>query len=235
MSILNFTPYHSSSKGNLYRISSATSSLLIEAGVPIKMIKEALNFKLHTIRAVLTSHKHFDHSKACRDIMQTGIPCYMTAQTAEELKLSGHRLKIIEPGRQFTIDEWTIVAFETIHFNPDGSRCEGAVGYLISDGREKCLFATDTHFIKPRFRGLGIIAIECNFSKETLSEDLDPMLKRRIYQSHMSLERVIRFLKSTDLSKVREIYLLHLSDSNSDELYFKTEVQKVTGKPTYIA
>jgi hypothetical protein len=42
-------------------------------------------------------------------------------------------------------------------------------------------------------------------------------------------------LKANDLSKVQEIWLLHLSEQNSCEKRFKEEVQKITGKPTYIA
>lgn len=42
-------------------------------------------------------------------------------------------------------------------------------------------------------------------------------------------------LKANDLSKVREIWLLHLSDGNSDAERFKREVMELTGKPVYIA
>ena len=37
------------------------------------------------------------------------------------------------------------------------------------------------------------------------------------------------------MSKVEAIFLLHLSDGNSDAERFKREVMELTGKPTYIA
>ena len=60
-------------------------------------------------------------------------------------------------------------------------------------------------------------------------------LKSRILKSHFSLENVKEFLKANDLSKVQEIWLLHLSDGNSDAERFKRETQEISRKPVYIA
>jgi len=45
---------------------------------------------------------------------------------------------------------------------------------------------------------------------------------------------VLDFLRANDLSQVRKIYLLHLSDSNSDAKLFKLKVQEVTGKEVIV-
>ena len=45
----------------------------------------------------------------------------------------------------------------------------------------------------------------------------------------MSLETLLEALKYADLSKLKKIYVLHLSDSNSDERLIKDEIQKATG------
>jgi phosphoribosyl 1,2-cyclic phosphodiesterase len=84
------------------------------------------------------------------------------------------------------------------------------------------------------FTGLTIIAVECNWSKETLAPNLDRVVRERLYTSHFSLENVIKFLKANDLSKVHSIYLLHLSRDNADPEYFRSEIEKLTGKPVYI-
>ncbi|RUR99291.1 hypothetical protein EFW58_01556 [Bacillus velezensis] len=61
-----------------------------------------------------------------------------------------------------------------------------------------------------------------------------PAMKKRLLQSHFSLENVKKFLMANDLSKVQEIWLLHLSESNSDEKIFKEDIMKLTGKVVYI-
>ena len=62
-----------------------------------------------------------------------------------------------------------------------------------------------------------------------------PELKNRLLKSHMSLETCKEFLKANDLSRVQEIWLIHLSDGNSDSARFKREIQALTGKAVTIA
>lgn len=187
------------------------------------------------LRLALYLMSTFDHSKAVKEIMRAGIDCYMSRGTVEALGLSGHRVHIIKAKQQFRIGTWAILPFETQH---DAAE---PLGFLLAnqDG-EKLLYATDTYFIRYRFRGLTHIAVECNYSLDILRANLEaglvePALKGRILKSHFSLENVKQFLRANDLSKVQEIWLLHLSEQNSCEKRFKEEVQKITGKPTYIA
>jgi phosphoribosyl 1,2-cyclic phosphodiesterase len=167
--------------------------------------------------------------------MRAGIDCYMSRGTAETLAISGHRLNIIKAKQQFRIGTWAILPFETQH---DAAE---PLGFLLAnqDG-ERLLYATDTYFIRYRFANLNVIAVECNYSLDILRANVEaglvePALKTRILKSHFSLENVKEFLRANDLSKVQEIWLLHLSEQNSCEKRFKEEVQKITGKPTYIA
>jgi hypothetical protein len=51
----------------------------------------------------------------------------------------------------------------------------------------------------------------------------------------MSLDTCIGFLRKNDLSKVNNIVLIHLSDGNSDEKLFKSEVENATGKTVTVA
>jgi DNA-binding transcriptional MerR regulator len=59
-------------------------------------------------------------------------------------------------------------------------------------------------------------------------------MKKRLLRLHFSLENVKEFLRANDLSKVQEIWLLHLSDNNSDEERFKREIMELTGKVVYV-
>ena len=187
------------------------------------------------LRLALYLMSTFDHSKAVKDIMHAGIDCYISAGTAEALGLSGHRVHIIKAKQQFRIGTWAILPFETQH---DAAE---PLGFLLAnqDG-DKLLYATDTFYIRYRFQGLTHIAVECNYSLDILRANVEaglvePALKSRILKSHFSLENVKRFLQANDLSKVQEIWLLHLSDGNSDEARFKREIQELTGKMVFIA
>jgi phosphoribosyl 1,2-cyclic phosphodiesterase len=151
------------------------------------------------------------------------------------LEVSGHRIHIIKAKQQFRICTWTILPFETQHDARD------PLGFLLAnqDG-EKLLYATDTYFIRYRFQGLTHIMIETNYSMDILRANVEaglvePALKTRIMKSHFSLENVKKFLQANDLGKVQEIWLLHLSDGNSDADRFKREIQELTGRMVFIA
>jgi phosphoribosyl 1,2-cyclic phosphodiesterase len=225
---MNIKVHYTGSTGNLFQI----DNLLIDPGVSIKRIKEALDYKLSDIAGCLVSHAHKDHCKGVNDIMKCGTSCYMSFETAQEINASGHRVNIIAPDKQFEIGNWKIKPFKLIHdvFN---------LGFLISKDDEKILFATDTAYIPYRFKGLTGIMISIDFDLGQLKENvdlghLDSGLAKRIIKNHMSLQNAVEFFKANDMSQVKEIYILHLSKLNSEPDHFREEIQKVTGRPTYL-
>lgn len=225
----------SSSKGNCYHVTDGSTPLLLECGIPFKDIQRKLDFKTREIKGCLISHEHKDHSKAAADVMKAGIDCYMSQETAEAIEAAGHRVKIIKAQQQFTIGTWTILPFETQH---DAAE---PLGFLMANQTgEKLLFATDTYYIHYKFQNLTHVMIETNYAADILQANVDAGLvpaamKNRLLQSHFSLDNVKEFFKANDLSQVKEIHLLHLSDGNSDADKFKREIQQLTGKPVYIA
>jgi len=233
--MITFASFASGSTGNCYRITDGRTPLLLECGIKIDQIRKGCGFRLSEIKACLISHEHQDHSKAVKDIMRAGIDCYMSQGTAEALGLFGHRLHIIKAKQQFRIGTWAILPFETQH------DAQEPLGFLLAnqDG-EKLLYATDTYYIRYKFHGLTHIMVECNYAADILKRNVEAglvqkELKSRLLKSHFSLENVKRFLQANDLSKVEAIFLLHLSDGNSDAERFKREIQEISGKPVYIA
>ena len=101
------------------------------------------------------------------------------------------------------------------------------VKIAILDENEKLLFATDTYMIKYAFHGLDYIMIEANYDIELVEEDAQ---RKRLIQSHMSIDTTIQYLKSIEPSTVKRIYLMHLSSRHSNEEDFKRRVQAATGK-----
>ncbi|WP_373325669.1 MBL fold metallo-hydrolase [Sporomusa paucivorans] len=224
----------SSSAGNAYKVSDGHTTLLLDAGLPYKQLQKRLNFQVSSLAGVLISHSHKDHCKAVPDLLKAGIDCYMSQQTAEEGGYSGHWLKVVEPLKQFKIGNWTVLPFELEHDVTN-------LGYLLANkAGEKLLYATDTYYCRYKFNGLTHIMLECNHSYDILADNVEsgvlPLpMKNRLIRSHFSLENVKEFLKANDLSKVQEIYLIHLSDGNSDAERFKREIQELTGKLVIVA
>lgn len=229
MDILSLT---SSSAGNCYRISDGVTTLLFEAGIPIQKIKQRLNYKLSDIAGCLVTHGHADHCKSVRDLLKIGIDVYASAETLQTVDaVDEYTAHIIVPSKQFAINTFIVMPFETQH------DCPGSVGYLIYSTitKERLVFITDSFYCRYRFKDLNYIMVECNYATDILQANIDsnniPRERAdRLLKSHFSLEHVKQFLAANDLSYVKEIYLLHLSAGNSDAARFKREVQAVTGK-----
>ncbi|MGX9931986.1 MBL fold metallo-hydrolase [Virgibacillus salarius] len=225
----------SSSKGNCYYVTDGSSPLLLEVGIRYSDIRKALNFNTRDIQGCLVTHEHGDHSKGINDFLKSGINVYMSQGTKESLEIEHHRIKTVKAKQQFQLGTWTILPFEVEHdvLEPLGFLLQNKAG-------EKLLFATDTYYIRYKFKGLTHLLIECNYSLDILNQNIvegrvHKGMKKRLLRSHFSLENVKEFLKANDLSNVQEIHLLHLSDSNSSEELFKREIQELTGKLVYIA
>lgn len=227
--------FGSSSAGNAYRITDGHTVLLLEAGFPYKALQRAMNFRMTEIAGCLITHEHLDHSKAVRDVMKAGINVYTSQGTAAARGLSGHRLKVIKAMEQFQIGTWSILPFDIQH------DVEEPLGFLlVNTAGDKLVFLTDTYYCRHRFRDLTHIMVECNYSMDIVRERvaaglLHPAQMKRLLKSHFGLEHVKDFLKANDTRKVQEIWLLHLSDGNSDEERFKREIQEVTGKMVRVA
>jgi len=229
--VIEFKSYASSSAGNFYTVSDDKTTLALECGLPIVKIKKALNHKLHEVEACICTHEHGDHARAARDLLGVGVDVFCSAGTAGALELRSyyHHLHIVKALEQFRVGPWAVLPFPVEH------DAEEPLGFLIQNGTDKLLFAADTFYIRHRFAGLTMIALECNYSKATMAPDIPLAHKLRVMRSHMSLDTVLGFLAANDLRGVRQIHLLHLSDDNSNEKLFKAKVQAATGIPVYVA
>lgn len=224
--MINFQSYFSGSSGNLYSITDGKTTIMIDPGISWKRIQKAFDFNTSEVAAACLGHEHGDHSFAVKNAAKAGIDIYMLPETRQALGLEGHRYKDVTPQQIFMVGTFRIMGFRLQHDVPN-------CGFLFESGGEKAAYINDTFYCKYRFQGLSVIAIECNWSHATISQDLDQARKKRLYSSHFSLENVIRFLKANDLSKVRELHLLHISRDNGSPELFKQEVEKATGIPTF--
>ena len=228
---MNLKVIGTGSRGNAYLLENEEEALLIECGVNIKAIKQAIKFNIKKIKACIVTHEHGDHAKSIKEVMALGIDIYSSLKTFEALGIKNHRAKEIH-GVALTLGNFKVKAFDVEHDAADPS------GFLIAHPETgNILFLTDTVYSPYTFRGLNNIIIEANYDGEIAKRKLSDMefLRNRIIQSHMSIDTCIDFLKSNDITAVNNIVLIHLSDSNSHEKAFQYRVAKATGKNVTVA
>jgi len=235
---MQFTSFASSSRGNAYLLQSeGAAPLLLEAGLPISRLRDKLRengVSLSDLGGCLISHEHGDHSKAVKDLLLHSVDCYMSPGTSKALGVEEHhRVHPLFLDMTEGIQLWRVIPLPMEH---DATE---PLGFLIRHERNSLLFIPDTAYIQNRFEGITMIAVECNNISELLSKNIldghiPAIVGKRIRRNHMSLENLIIMLKTNDLNRCRAIYLMHLSDDNSDERRMKQEVQAATGIPTYV-
>lgn len=222
----------SGSTGNAYIVSNDTGdTVLLDAGIPFPAIQAAMRYRTSALDACLVTHRHGDHALAVPKLLARGIAVYGPA----DLKEICPGVEIIPEAGMKIGSAFKAKAFRAHH----DVECNG---YLLDsiNKHERLLYMTDTTYTEYTFAGLTHVMIECNHSVRTVMQNvrdgvIDAALAERIIRSHMSIETVLGFLKVNDTTRLRQVYLLHLSDNNSDEETFKGLVQEETGAEVYVA
>lgn len=226
----------SSSKGNGYVLTNGNETLVIEAGCHYRKVKEAINFNVASIQAVLVSHSHSDHAAYVREYTNEGLKVIASPDVAEVYEIPSLQLLIYSSIKPSVLraGRFQILPFHVVHDVP-------CYGFLIQHPDcGKIVFITDTHFSPARFKGINHYIIEANYSEAILEQRLrDGKINyayyERVLRSHMSLETTIKLLKANDLTQTQSITLIHLSDGNSNEQQFQQIIAQETGVPTYVA
>lgn len=219
------------SKGNAYSICDGDHKILIDPGIRFKRLQKKTNFSLSKYDFCLLSHEHKDHCRSINNLLTLGIKCYMSAGTRAALGITDSSALITFANHQFEHLSWRVLSFGTIHDAME------PLGFLIeSPSGKKILYATDTAWINFRFSGVTHWMIEANYHADLLWENknIPEETKSRIRASHFEIASLAQFFAGQDLSKTESIYLIHLSDDNSDGFKFTEKIEKATGKPVYL-
>jgi phosphoribosyl 1,2-cyclic phosphodiesterase len=226
----------SSSNGNCYLLQNNNEALVIECGVSLKEVKRAIDFNISKIAGALVTHEHGDHAGHIGEFVDAQIPVYLSNGTREKLALpNSFNIKKIEKGNYFKVGNFRVVAFDTVH-----DAADPLLFLIYHKETGVVLFATDTSYIKYQFNGLNNILIECNYCPSILDANVkDGIITTnrydRVVMNHCSLDTCNEFLVATNLTKVNNIVLLHLSDQNSNETECKRIIEQTTNKNVYIA
>jgi len=204
-------PIASSSKGNAYVVEHDGFALLVDCGVPRKLLDG------YPIEAVLVTHNHWDHVSGLKAfISRRDTAVYANATTAEAVAtaydIGMSSFSCFENGQSFVIGPFEISPFSVPHDAAD------PVGYLIRAGGETYFHGTDIgsplDSIGVKLSEATVATLEANHDRELLRLSARPeCLKRRIAgpRGHLSNEEAAELVRRFATPRLKKIFLAHLS------------------------
>lgn len=195
----------SGSKGNGWILDDGREVLIVDCGVPVKEMKIAIGFQINRVVGCIVSHCHKDHAGYITQYEGCGLKVYKPYETVD---------------RVIRFGSFLIQSFSLVHDVP-------CFGFLISNSNMgRILYATDTEYIRYRFKNLNYVIVEANYANEMLDDDLDDDIKRtHVLWGHMELQTTKRFLRNNVDENTRAVVLAHLSNENADGNLFISEIE----------
>lgn len=219
----------SGSSGNCYILENDTEALIIEAGVPFKDVKVALDFNIRKIKAVIISHEHGDHRKYWYEYVRAGIPVFESFKNDVQTIESANSQFIISAFPNQSKDgNWT-------HNNSDGTECPCYGFYIYHPEMGNLVYVTDTEYVRWRFLDINHILVEANYSDDLI--DNEASNREHVLRGHMSLKTATDFISTNDNPTLLNVVLIHLSDKNADSAQFQQKIKETIkyGASVYVA
>jgi phosphoribosyl 1,2-cyclic phosphodiesterase len=234
-----FCPLASGSKGNCLYIGTNQTKLLIDVGLSYKATCERLNeigVSIEDIDAVLISHEHSDHMRGLERVSaKHSIPVFANSETAKALMGNLKvvpRFKIFSTGETFEFGDIQIHPFSIQHdtFDP--------VAFTFQLLGLKVGVCTDLGFVTTlvtaHLRECDYLYVEANHEPSMVYAcPRPPIYKQRVLgrQGHLSNEMCADLVKEVKHSKLRHVYLAHLSEEcNNPELALKKVGEHLEGE-----
>ena len=222
----------SGSSGNCIFVKSATTRILIDAGLSGRETArrlELIGASLPSIQGICLTHEHGDHITGLVALhKRAGIPIYANAGTIEAIrknnKLRNLKWQVFTTGAAFPIGDLTITPFSVSHdaYEP--------VGFIVASDQVRVGIVTDigvsTHLVRERLRHCQVLIIESNHDERLLTDARRPWhLKQRIAsrQGHLSNQHAAELIAEIAGNDLNQVFLFHLSlDCNRPELALKS-------------
>lgn len=211
----------SGSSGNAFVIQSGSTSLLLDVGLPWRLLHAglvSLGLGDRPLTAILLSHEHVDHVRSLARVLGVhDSPVYATPGTIRALDPGpGFRHHRILPGCPLELGETFVVPVPVSH---DAAE---PVGFVLGDGEHVVAVFTDLgtvdRHVDQSLSGADLIVLEANYDSTLLEYGPYPRpLKDRIRSpwGHLSNDDCASTLARLPLGRVKEIWVAHLSAENN--------------------
>lgn len=242
--MITITHLATGSTGNAILVNSDMAGMiLLDCGIGIKQIKKGCGNRLSALRGCLVSHEHLDHSLSVPHLLSYGVPVVASRGTWKEMlgrnssmSPPGSKGLLAMPGVWGRVGPWRVYPFLLAH------DAREPVGYLLQTGDERILWATDTAYLplNPDIPAVDYVILECNYDSETMAANvgtgkISAKQRDRVLSAHMGLLEVQTWLRGADKSRLREVHLIHLSESNANEALILERAREACGVPVYVA
>jgi len=234
--MLKFLSLGSGSSGNCYYLTTGNTSILIDAGIGIRVLKKTLKtygIDIGQIDAVFVTHDHADHIKAVGNLAnEYNKQVYATEKVHAGInsnycmtsKLTSEHIRIVQKEVSLQLGDLLITPFDVPH---DSSDC---VGYRVEDGSVVFCLITDaghvTDIMKEQVSKANYLVLEANHDEDMLMMGTYPAyLKGRIRgdKGHLCNRESAKLIAEHATPILKHVWLCHLSEENNHpELARKT-------------
>lgn len=217
----------SGSKGNSTLIKTKEHSILIDAGMNVKYLREKLlqnNVMLEEIDYIFLTHTHIDHVASLKILIKNFSPkIIITEKMFEDLHYLKKYKNIEILTKDIKLGNTLVESITTSHDTTD------ARGYIITNKNSSVVVITDTGYLHskhfPKLKNKNIYVFESNHDTELLMHSKYPLwLQRRVggSEGHLSNEESAFYLSKLIGPNTKKVILAHLSaENNTEELALK--------------
>lgn len=213
-----------SKKGNCYALCSENEILLLDCGCDKKSIQRTINYDISKIVGCLLTHRHSDHSKSCKWLLENRIPVYTNDGTADELNIITREYIGISEKQWIPVGNFNVMQFSVPH---DGCPCSG---FLISHPEMgKLLYLTDLEYCPYSFKNLKVqhLLVEANYIEDFIRKDSCNYSHQ--IRGHCSLGTCKGIVEANKTESLRTVTLVHLSEKVCEPSRALSEVKSITG------
>jgi phosphoribosyl 1,2-cyclic phosphodiesterase len=216
---LRFISLGSGSRGNASLVEFGSTLLMVDCGLPCKIVEErlqAVDRQPRDVTAILVTHEHTDHAQGVATFSKRyNTPVWMTPGTSSAMP-SITRVHHLSSHRSLTLGAIDVHPYPVPH-----------------DAREPCQFTfaaagrrlgmlTDAGHVTPhmveRLTECDALALECNHDLDSLQCGPYPdSLKARVSSKfgHLNNQQTTELLRRLDATRVQWVLGLHLSERNN--------------------
>lgn len=227
--MIRFASLGSGSKGNATLIESGIGDgdtrILLDCGFSTKEVEARLAKQGRcpsTLTAIVVTHEHSDHVIGVGRLSRKHkVPVWLTAGTYQACKdVDFFETHFLDSHSSFEIENIGLDPFPVPHDAREPSQ------FIFTDGSSRLGVVTDlgsyTPHICHHLNRLDALLLECNYDQAMLLNGSYPKtLKDRVVgkKGHLDNHQASELLKNIDVSKLRHLVGMHVSEKNNKVEY----------------